>query len=859
MRTFFTFCLIIVGLFVKSQTVVSTLPMERNVVLEEYTGINCQYCPDGHYRANLLASENPGRVVLVNIHQGSFAVPSGVKPDFRTQWGDALATNAAISGYPAGTVNRQVFPELNSGIELARNQWSYAAQSVFPEQSPVNVAFWSEIDTVTRELSVTVELYYTKSSSQSTNYINVALIQDGVLGWQTDAATYPGGNTNNYVHNHILRHFLTGQWGDAVTTTTQGSTLTRTYTYTIPDSVPAGSAYSTDILLNNCQVAVYVAESHNMIYTGFNASLGDTATGETTVFTGTLTGTSAQAQPGQIGVEGIDHVFEAANALATQEEFQFVLTTNAPNDWTHKYSYNSVDYTDTALITINSGDTIDIDLSITPGATAKFAKYTLTLTSTTFPLSTPKSYDYYVMSGITDLIVNGSGAWGDGNNYDYSQKYIDGLTFAGNTTFDDVPAVVMQKASDAGILSTVNNLYLNIAWTFPSFSDGEANAIMNFMDNGGNVFAAGQDMGWDIMSVSGYGTPVTQNLFTNYFHAVFSNDGAAANTPLIPTSDHIFKNVGTSAVIDAYAGNIYPDQINPGTGAKTIFKYTSATGTKNAGLRYNNGTYKVVYLGIGLEMISNAAVANSIMKRAHDWFYGLILDEEITSVNSTCNTNCNGSLTTNQIGGLNAPTYAWSNSTSDSAATALCAGTYTVTVSDMSDTLVLSGTITSPLALALNAHHTNAACPTCADGVAWITVTGESGSYSYLWDDAGSTSNDTLSNVLPGTYNVTITDVTCGSTITGTVVINDMINVESTDFGNISIYPNPANDQLFINFSDKPADFVEITDISGRTISSYNVAANTINIDISSLESGMYLLHMQKDQSHKTVRIQVVH
>ncbi len=445
MRTFFTFCLIITGLYLNSQVVVSTLPMERNVVLEEYTGITCQYCPDGHYRANLLASENPGRVVLVNIHQGSYSIPSGIRPDFRTQWGDSLALNAAIGGYPAGTVNRQVFPELNSTIELARNQWAYAATKVFPEQSPVNIAFWSEINTVTRELTVTVELYYTESSPQSTNYINVALLQDGVLGWQTDAGTYPGGNTNNYVHNHILRNFLTGQWGDAVTTTTQGSTLSRTYTYTIPDTMPASVNNHTHIILANCQVAVYVAESHNMIYTGFEAALGDTVNGVTTVYTGALTGTSAQAQQGLEGVEGADHLYEAVSALGAQEDYQFVLSTNAPGDWTYKYSYNSVDYTDTALITINSGDTIDINLSVTPGATAKFAKFTLTMTSTTYPLSTPKSFDYYVMSGITDLIVNGSGAFGDGNTYDFTQKYIDGLTFAGNTHFDAVPASIMQR------------------------------------------------------------------------------------------------------------------------------------------------------------------------------------------------------------------------------------------------------------------------------------------------------------------------------------------------------------------------------------------------------------------------------
>ena len=36
----------------KAQMYVSTTPAHRNVILEEFTGRNCQYCPDGHAIAN---------------------------------------------------------------------------------------------------------------------------------------------------------------------------------------------------------------------------------------------------------------------------------------------------------------------------------------------------------------------------------------------------------------------------------------------------------------------------------------------------------------------------------------------------------------------------------------------------------------------------------------------------------------------------------------------------------------------------------------------------------------------------------------------------------------------------------------
>ncbi|MBR4638602.1 MAG: hypothetical protein IKO81_08160, partial [Bacteroidales bacterium] len=69
-----------------TDTIVSTTPSNKNVVLEEYTGVNCTWCPDGHKRANQLKASHPGRVCLINIHQGSFAANT-----YTTQFGNALA------------------------------------------------------------------------------------------------------------------------------------------------------------------------------------------------------------------------------------------------------------------------------------------------------------------------------------------------------------------------------------------------------------------------------------------------------------------------------------------------------------------------------------------------------------------------------------------------------------------------------------------------------------------------------------------------------------------------------------------------------------------------------------------------
>ncbi|MAX68923.1 MAG: hypothetical protein CMP60_04445, partial [Flavobacteriales bacterium] len=51
-----------------AQTFVSISPENKNVILEEFTGISCVYCQAGHLIGQDLHDANPNDVFLVNIH-----------------------------------------------------------------------------------------------------------------------------------------------------------------------------------------------------------------------------------------------------------------------------------------------------------------------------------------------------------------------------------------------------------------------------------------------------------------------------------------------------------------------------------------------------------------------------------------------------------------------------------------------------------------------------------------------------------------------------------------------------------------------------------------------------------------------
>ena len=58
----------------------------------------------------------------------------------------------------------------------------------------------------------------------------------------------------------------------------------------------------------------------------------------------------------------------------------------------------------------------------------------------------------------------------------------------------------------------------------------------------------------------------------------------------------------------------------------------------------------------------------------------------------------------------------------------------------------------------------------------------------------------------------------------------------------ISIYPNPSDESLTIETNSHTAYFVEITSQSGQLLFSRNMEGTTHQLDLSSLQKGVYLI-----------------
>lgn len=125
----------------------------------------------------------------------------------------------------------------------------------------------------------------------------------------------------------------------------------------------------------------------------------------------------------------------------------------------------------------------------------------------------------------------------------------------------------------------------------------------------------------------------------------------------------------------------------------------------------------------------------------------------------SCNSGTNGTAIATPSGGTGPFTYNWQPSGgTNSTATGLAAGTYTVTVTDANGcTTTQSYVVTQPAPVTATTSGTPASCNGGNNGTATATPTGGVGPFTYSWSPSGGT-NATANNLAAGTYTVTVTD-----------------------------------------------------------------------------------------------------
>jgi thiol-disulfide isomerase/thioredoxin len=200
---------------------------KRKVVVEDYTGTWCGFCPGVAVAIEDLRDVTE-HVAVVAIHKATSTVPD---PLDYPRVGELQAMFDVDNGFPKARINRTV--------DWPRPYVLSQATAIAGTDTDVSIAVNSQLNG--SSLSVNVKVAYENGSTQGDKVV-VYLLENGIVSPQanyfneTPGHPYEGlGNPiPNYVHNDGLRYSLSDLFGDAIPNLPAFQVHSKDYTFEVP-------------------------------------------------------------------------------------------------------------------------------------------------------------------------------------------------------------------------------------------------------------------------------------------------------------------------------------------------------------------------------------------------------------------------------------------------------------------------------------------------------------------------------------------------------------------------------------------------------------------------------------------------
>jgi hypothetical protein len=211
---------------------------ERNVLVEEFTGVKCVNCPDGAAEIANLKKKYGERLVPISIHAGFFAkkLPES-KYDLKAPQSTSLLNMLSEpEGYPAVVINRKTLGVNNTFPVIGLSKWAGLIELEAKEQAKALLQLESTYSDTDRKLKVSVSITPT-TTLVGEYHLSIMLAENNII----DAQVILGKGTDpNYVHQHVLRDMLTNFDGLKIAEPlTKGATIKKEFEYTIPANFKA--------------------------------------------------------------------------------------------------------------------------------------------------------------------------------------------------------------------------------------------------------------------------------------------------------------------------------------------------------------------------------------------------------------------------------------------------------------------------------------------------------------------------------------------------------------------------------------------------------------------------------------------
>nr|WP_295922279.1 Omp28-related outer membrane protein [uncultured Dyadobacter sp.] len=196
----------------------------KNVLIWEFTTTDCKFCPYiKRDIANVQALEDVGSRIFAAIIHGKL-----VEADpFRFARHTELERQFGVTGaYPSTIIDHD---------DSYRQRGAYSTPNITKDYlgKALNAAGKAGLKLVSKVDGRAATLQVKLKTNEAASYKIAALVLESALPYP-QYLPEPPGIDSGYVHNHVLRAFLTDLFGDAAGELKAGDELTKTFTYTIP-------------------------------------------------------------------------------------------------------------------------------------------------------------------------------------------------------------------------------------------------------------------------------------------------------------------------------------------------------------------------------------------------------------------------------------------------------------------------------------------------------------------------------------------------------------------------------------------------------------------------------------------------
>lgn len=214
--------------------------VRRTVLIEDFTGQRCVWCPDGNDAISQLEQQYGDSVIIsVAIHSG----PLGFRGNARTiglatDLGDTYYYHYGVESQPSAQINRRALSPLVS-------DWPARIRSALEQPARLSISLSTAFDSLSRVSTINIGLL--PLDSAVSGRLQIWLTEDSLTALQM----MPDGSANpGYIHNHVLRAAVNGVWGDTISIA-PAQERHLTYSYTLPQEYNARQCRFVVFVYNN--------------------------------------------------------------------------------------------------------------------------------------------------------------------------------------------------------------------------------------------------------------------------------------------------------------------------------------------------------------------------------------------------------------------------------------------------------------------------------------------------------------------------------------------------------------------------------------------------------------------------------